>query len=346
MSETSALQRIISILSQIRYLLVTICVSMLLQGETVAATDHGLTEIAKGIYFRSGIQEDFSGHNRGHIANKGFIVGREAVAVIDTGSSYQEGLAMREQIKQVTSLPIKYVILTHMHPDHVLGAGAFKQDDPIFVGHQFLEDALVRRTSVYLKRMSEILGVIAEGTEMVYPTKTVEIEHALSIDLGGRELLLSAYPTGHTNNDITVYDSATGTLWLSDLLFVERIPVLDGSLLGWIGIMDNFISEKCTRTAAKAPMINLETRVGIQCVAVEQVVPGHGPIVIEWKQALEKQRRYLARLRDGIREVIKRGQSISRAVETVGLQEREKWLLFDQYNGRNVTAGFVELEWE
>lgn len=346
MSETSALQGIINILSQIGYLLVTLCVSILLQGETQAAQDQGITQVASGIYLLSGIQEDFSAHNRGHIANKGFILGSESVAVIDTGSSYQEGLALREQVKQVTSLPIKYVILTHMHPDHVLGAAAFKQDDPLFVGHEYLGDALVRRASVYLKRMSEILGDVAAGSEMVYPSKTVTLEQAVTLDLGGRELLLHAYPTGHTNNDITVYDSATETLWLSDLLFVERIPVMDGSLLGWIGVIDNFTHGKCARTGENKPMINLAVRDGIQCVAVERVVPGHGPIVHEWKQALEYERRYLANLRDGIREVIKRGQSISQAVETVALEERDKWLLFDLYHGRNVTAGFVELEWE
>jgi quinoprotein relay system zinc metallohydrolase 2 len=345
-SETSSLQRIINTLSHIRYLLVTLCVSILLQGETLAAPFHEISEVAEGIYLQSGIQEDFSGHNRGHIANKGFILGREAVAVIDTGSSYREGLALRKKIREITRLPIKYVILTHMHPDHVLGASAFKQDDPLFVGHEYLRDALERRVSVYLKRMSEILGVFAEGTEMVYPSKTVSLDQAVTLDLGGRELLLSAYPTGHTNNDITVYDSATETLWLSDLLFVERIPVMDGSLLGWIGVIDNFTHEKCTRTSDKKPMINLATRDGTQCIAVERVVPGHGPIVNEWKQALENERRYLAHLRDGIREVIKRGQSISLAVETVALEERDKWLLFDLYHGRNVTAGFVELEWE
>ncbi|PUB72500.1 MAG: MBL fold metallo-hydrolase, partial [gamma proteobacterium symbiont of Ctena orbiculata] len=73
-------------------------------------------EIAPGIYVWPGIQEEFSTHNHGHIANTGFIVGSERVAVIDTGSSYREGLALRKMIREITQLPIGYVILTHMHP--------------------------------------------------------------------------------------------------------------------------------------------------------------------------------------------------------------------------------------
>ncbi len=329
----------------LRFPILAVTISMLPMMVS-SAEESNLQEIAAGIYLWPGMQEDFSADNKGHIANKGFIVGKEAVAVIDTGSSYQEGLALRRLIREVTALPIKYVILTHMHPDHVLGAAAFSQDGPRFIGHLYLEDALLRRASVYLKRMREILGETAQATQMVYPAQTVDPGHAISLDLGDRQLTLSAYPTGHTNNDITVYDGKTGTLWLSDLLFVERIPVMDGSLLGWIGIIDNFSAPPCSESESAATQINLMSSAGIECHPVERVVPGHGPTVIDWRGALQRERRYLVHLRDGLREAIKRGWTISQAVESVGREERGEWLLFDQYHGRNVTAGFVELEWE
>ncbi|MES9991348.1 MAG: quinoprotein relay system zinc metallohydrolase 2 [Candidatus Thiodiazotropha sp.] len=315
-------------------LLLSIVLSSLPHEGTAGGVD--AEEIAPGIFLWSGIQAEFSPRNRGHIANIGFIVGSERVAVIDTGSTLNEGLLLRKTIREVTDLPIAYVIITHMHPDHSLGAAAFTQDDPEYIGHKQLAQALLSRESVYLQRMSQILGYLAKGTEMVLPTQTVDSEETLQLDLGGRSIHLRGYPTAHTNNDLSVYDETTGTLWLSDLLFVERIPVMDGSLLGWLKVIDELGSRDCVATGDEtAP-----------CKKVERIVPGHGPVVSQWKQALEKQRRYLDLIANGVRKIIKQGGTITQAVKSVGLEERENWLLFDAYHGRNVTAVFAELEWE
>jgi quinoprotein relay system zinc metallohydrolase 2 len=287
------------------------------------AAERPVVEVAPGVYMRPGLQEVTSERNHGHIANLGFIVGNKAVAVIDTGNSYQEGLELRRSIREITALPIKYVILTHMHPDHTLGSTAFDRDGAIFVGHAQLKDALIRRQSYYLKRAEEVLGSAAEGSGVVYPSITVEVGDDLELDLGDRKLKLHAYPTAHTNNDLTVYDEKTDTLWLSDLLFIKRIPVIDGSLLGWLKVMD-----------------------GLRQLNVARVVPGHGPLVADWKQALADQRRYLETLASGIRRIIRDDGTIEQAVQSVGRKEKDKWLLSDEYRGRNVTAGFVELEWE
>lgn len=282
-----------------------------------------VVEIASGVYLRPGLQEVTSAHNHGHIANLGFIVGKERVAVIDTGYSYQEGLALREAIRQITPLPITYVILTHMHPDHTLGAAAFSQDDAVFIGHAELKDALARRQEYFLTRAQEVLGDAADGSHVVYPSIAVDVAEEQTLDLGGRVLELRAYPTAHTNNDLSVYDLNTGTLWLSDLLFVERIPVVDGSLLGWLRVMDS-----------------------LQPLHAQRVVPGHGPVVTDLKQALRDQRRYLEVLATDIREIIGNNGTIKQAMERVGQAEKNHWLLFDDFHPRNVTASFVELEWE
>jgi quinoprotein relay system zinc metallohydrolase 2 len=305
------------------------------------ADSSDLLQVAPGVYLRPGIQQEFSRENRGHIANIGFIVGEQRVAVIDTGSSYREGAELRQKIAEITPLPIAYVIITHMHPDHALGAAAFKQDKPLFIGHEALADALVRRQQTYLQRMKEILGEDeTEGTRLVFPTDDVAIDQVLRLDLGGRFLQLRAYPTAHTNNDLTVFDEQTGTLWLSDLLFVERIPVLDGSLRGWLTVLDELSKQNCLSVRA-------ETEDGsADCLAITQVVPGHGPVVSDWKAALADEHRYLENTANGIKKIIKAGGTITEAVENVANDERDRWLLFEQYHGRNVTAGFAELEWE
>ncbi len=311
---------------------------LLLLFHAVSAGAMELRAIADGVYVRPGLQEEFSRENRGHIANIGFIVGGERVAVIDTGSSYREGLALRQAIREVTDLPIAYVILTHMHPDHALGAAAFSQDQPVILGHEQLADALARRQSVYLKRMEQILGEeTTQGTRMVFPDRRVAGGDVVTLDLGGRTLRLRAYPTAHTNNDLVVYDDRTQTLWLSDLLFVERIPVMDGSLRGWLKVIDGFAGQFCADPG--------EAAAG-DCWTVQRAVPGHGPVVSDWRAALAKERRYLDRLASDIRRIIAEGGEITRAAEEAAQSERDQWLLFDGYNGRNATAGFAELEWE
>ncbi len=241
--------------------------------------------------------------------------------MIDTGGGLREGEALRAAIRRVTELPIGYVILSHMHPDHVLGTAAFDGDAPQIVAHANLADALARRADHYLARVREDLGEAAAGTRVVLPTRSIATDD--EIDLGGRVLELHAYPTAHTNNDLGVVDRRTDTLWLADLLFVERTPVLDGSLLGWLKVMDGLAQVKASR-----------------------VVPGHGPVLEDWRPALDAQRRYLQALADGVREVINRRGTIEDAVASVGRDEAGQWLLYDDYHGRNVTAAFVELEWE
>jgi glyoxylase-like metal-dependent hydrolase (beta-lactamase superfamily II) len=145
----------------------------------------------------------------------------------------------------------------------------------------------------------------------------------MSIDLGGRELVLTAHPTAHTDNDLTVFDKKTNTLWMSDLLFLEHIPVIDGSLKGWLNELKRM--EKIDYTF---------------------VIPGHGPLVTDWPKSLQAEKNYLGLLLTDIRKMIKKGQFIEQAVKQVGDSEKDKWKLFNQFHKRNVTTAFAELEWE
>ena len=280
-----------------------------------------LAEVAPGIHVSQGVQEETAAENLGAIANVGFIVGGESVALIDTGGCRLWGQRLREAVRGVTGLPIRYVILTHMHPDHIFGVAAFLQDQPEILGHAGLPAALARRQEYYLRRLREVLGDLAEGSGAVPPTKT--IERRMEIDLGGRVLEITAHPPAHTDNDLSILDRSTGLLWASDLVFLERIPALDGSLLGWLQVMD----ELARITAAS-------------------VVPGHGPRSAPWPQALADQRRYLERLRDDVRALLRRGGSMEEAMDRAGQAEAQRWLLFEDYHRRNVAAAFHELEWE
>jgi quinoprotein relay system zinc metallohydrolase 2 len=294
---------------------------LVLPGTGLAGADAlGLREVAEGVFVGEGRHEETSPENLGHIANIGFIVGERSVAVIDTGGSPSIGERLREAVASTTGKPVSVVINTHMHPDHVLGNAAFP-GIPV-AGHRKLERAFAARADTFRRRLAETLG--EEEAGRIVPLRVdMPVEDVLEIDLGGRVIELRAWPTAHTDNDLTVYDRRTGTLWLSDLLFLERVPALDGSILGWLDVMDE-----------------------LAAIPAARAVPGHGPVAADWPGALERPRRYLSAVAEGVREVLKAGGGIAEAVERVAPAERAQWLLFDEYHPRNVTAAFAELEWE
>src|SRR6185503_17367710 len=111
-----------------------------------------ISEIAPGVFVHQGRYEIQSPENRGDMANACFVVGRDGVAVIDTLGSAVAGRELRDAIRAVTDKPIRYVINTHMHPDHVFGNAAFKEDDPVYVGHQ--RATLLRAPTVTLRSIS------------------------------------------------------------------------------------------------------------------------------------------------------------------------------------------------
>jgi len=280
------------------------------------------SEVAPGIFVHQGRYELQSPQNRGDMANASFVVGTDAVAVIDTLGSAVAGRELRSAIRAVTDKPISYVINTHMHPDHVFGNAAFKEDNPTFVGHYKLARGLGSRAERYLAINKTMLGEEAfEGIEIIVPT--LAVEDSLNLDLGGRTLVLETQATAHTDNDLIITDSATDTLFLGDLLFSAHVPTLDGSITGWLALID----ELGRREAAR-------------------VVPGHGPHAMALPEALQSEQRYLAAIAADVRQLIKDGRTLEDAIRTAGFSERDAWKLFDQYHVRNVTAAFAELEWE
>ncbi len=280
-----------------------------------------MQEVAPGVFVFHGETAEQDAHNRGAISNLGFVTGSRCVAVIDTGGSPAVGAALRASVRSRTNLPVCYVINTHVHPDHLLGNQAFVAERPVFVGHARLPAALAARGRNYLAAAGRLMGEAGEGIDLVAPSRTVSTDDVL--DLGGRRLRLRAWPTAHTDNDLTVLDETTGTLFAGDLLFVGHMPVVDGKLSGWLKV-----------GAALAAM------------DVQRVVPGHGDAGAGWRDALAKQGNYLQALSDQTRAALRAGRTLSQAVMEVGRDQMADWALSDLFHRRNVTAAFAELEWE
>ena len=285
------------------------------------AADLRVEEIAPGNYVHYGTHEERTRANLGDQANIGFVVGERCVAVIDTGGSLALGVALREAIRRITPLPVCYVVLTHVHPDHFFGAAAFRAESAQFVGHAELPRALAARGKFYRSTLQRDLGDLAAGSEVVPPTLLVS--DRLTLELGGRRLTVRAWPVAHTDNDLTVYDEQTATLWVSDLLFIDHTPVVDGSILGFVKVMES-----------------------LAAMPARQYVSGHGRSPLPWPQVLGPQQRYLTRLVEETRQALRAKKTIQDAVEEVGYAEVGNWVNFELFHRRNVTATYTELEWE
>jgi quinoprotein relay system zinc metallohydrolase 2 len=219
--------------------------------------------VADGDYAHFGQVALTSPANVGDIANIGVVIGRDAVAVVDTGGSMQVGQALLAAIHLITAKPIRYVINTHEHPDHIFGNAVFN-DNITFVEHYNLPKEMQKRGDFYLHSFRDALGTDAIWqVRIVFPTLLVTDE--MTLDLGDRRLRLTAWsPAAHTDCDLTVLDETTGVLFSGDLVFMQHVPVLDGSLLGWLSVLPR--------------LAELPARV---------VVPGHGRTVAPWPQAVD-----------------------------------------------------------
>ncbi len=288
---------------------------------SVVADQFTISEIADGVFMHAGVHAGFNDPQHDDIANIGFIIGEKCVAVIDTGGSVQIGQKLLEAIHQKTNNPICYVINTHVHFDHVLGNLPFVQEHPEFWGHQELKSGIENNRDFFLENFHDELGKNPDQNSIIGPDKTVTDRQLL--DLGNREIVLTAWPAAHTHSDLTVLDKKTGVIWTGDLVFRERIPVIDGSLKGWLDVMEK-----------------------LKQIDVTKIIPGHGPVAENWQEAMSAQENYLKLLLSDTREAIANGMFMEEAIDTIGTDQKDKWLLFDQNHRSNVSKAFTELEWE
>ena len=147
------------------------------------------------------------------------------------------------------------------------------------------------------------------------------IEKLTKLDLGNRVLTLIPFPNSHSQNDIVVIDEKTKTLWAGDLIFIERIPSLTGSLKGWV-----------------------ETIEKIKKLDVKVIVRGHGIVSSSLKEALKQQTDYFELLLNKIREAIAEGKFIDEAMESIDKENQLEWLLHEYQHARNVSRTYTELE--
>ncbi|MFT4583090.1 MAG: quinoprotein relay system zinc metallohydrolase 2 [Gammaproteobacteria bacterium] len=282
-------------------------------------SDFRLDEVAAGVFVHRGRHVDVADIERGDSANIGFIVGTQCVAVVDTGGAIATGRALLSAIEMQSTRPVCYVINTHVHFDHVLGNAAFSHLNVEFVGHRNSADAMVASRSYFEEEFTRELASDKPNGVIV---PTLMVRDRLRLDLGERTLLLAAHNRSHSDTDLTVLDEKTSTLFTGDLVFVERLPIIDGELKGWLRWLDSYTAKRFTR-----------------------IVPGHGPTNVPWPDAAQPIAHYLQTLLVDGRAAIRNGTFLEDAIDSMSLEAAEPWQVNARHS-RNVSRVFRELEWE
>jgi len=288
----------------------------------LAASHNDPLEAAPGIFVSLGVHELMSAANEGAIGNSGFIIGDAAVAVIDPGGSVAAGERLKRAIRNVTDLPVRFLILTHFHPDHVAGASVFAEASTV-VAHENYGRAMTQRAQFYLDRFPDIIPGSVEQVFLL-PDLLVPVGETATLNIGGRQLTVEAHPTAHTDNDLTIHDEQTNTLWASDLVFAQRLPSLDGSLSGWLDVLSELDGRQYDLT-----------------------IPGHGEPG-EWEALVQPHRQYLVNLRDTVRKMLLEGIPLSDVLKAhdAGRHDDSHWQLYAAQHGTNLSKAYTELEWE
>ena len=280
------------------------------------------TEVDEGIYVHFGTQEDSNSVNIGDIANIGFIIGTKSIAVIDAGASVKIGKAMLKKIEETSKLPISHIIITHSHPDHFLGTEALISDNPVIIGHENLNRSLINNFDFYKTLQFNLTkDESLKTTNLILANKFVKKNETLKINLGDRNLIIRAWSSGHTDNDLSIYDETSKIFW-SENIFVDRIPSIRASILGW----RKNLSE-------------------IQKLDIDKIVPGHGPVITK-TEAIAPMIDYLDQLISEIRSFHKNNKSLDYVLKNISQENKQGWLLYDEYHMGNTTKAFTELEWE
>lgn len=272
-------------------------------------------KIAKDTYVFIGKKEDFSGDNGGNIVNTGFIVTKQGVVVIDTGPSLIYGEQMRAAITAITDKPIIKVLLTHHHPDHILGNQAY-QDVPIYALPTTVE-LIKTQAAGFLDNLYRMVGYWMKNTEAMTDILPLEVEEEHFTDHTLRYIAFA----GHTDADLLILDESTGVLFAGDLVFHNR--------------------------ALTTPHAHPETwQVNLNKLAkldFKVMVPGHGEITYD-NSATEQTLDYLTWLETTIQQAVLNGKDMNETLQTPIPERFRSFGVIQREFSRSVTHRFPVYE--
>lgn len=287
-------------------------------------------EISPGTHFIYGNIAEVDENNRGFNGNAGFVITTDGVVVIDSLGSPKLGQRMINTIQSITDKPIKYLILTHNHPDHAYGAIAFKNLGSVtIIGHEGITEYInSERLGPSVSYRETFIKQDMQGFKPVTPDIVVggEVYSRHSITLGGKTF--DIYNTGphHSFGDLVVHQQDDNIVWISDLAFNNRLTFMaDGNskiaIDGQTWLLDTFKDAKF-------------------------MVPGHGSVQTSPFPMVTKTRDYMQRLRKDMAKAVDDGVDLQTAMDATVYADWQKTNMYELNHKKNLDFVYREVELE
>lgn len=251
--------------------------------------------------------------------NAGFVAGDDGVVVIDTFQDPEPAADLLAAIRKITNLPIRFVVNTHYHLDHVNGNDVFAAAGAVIIA-QSNARGWIRTENIKMIDPP----VTPEKKARVQSIALPNLVYDSSVDLylGSRRVNVRYYP-GHTGGDSVVWIPDAHVVFCGDLLWKDHIPnLIDASTPAWIKTLDA-----------------MEAGYG-----ASTWVPGHGGIAKSEDLAAFK--KYLVDLRAAVRAEQAKGKSGDAVVQAIlpSLKSKYgKWGFFDELAAANISDTAQEL---
>ena len=233
-----------------------------------------IKKVTEHVYYVEGVP-GIATDNEGFISNAGFVITGDGVVVFDSLGTPSLANKLVQKIKAITKQPIKKVVVSHYHADHIYGLQVFEELGaeiiaPYGAQKYIRSDAAKSRLE---ERQFSLDPWVNENTHLVLPDTTVS--KSTKFTLGGLTFTINFMGKAHSDGDLTMLVEPDKVLFSGDIIFQGRIP--------FVGSAD---SKKWLETLTK-----LETE------GLTALVPGHGPASTSPKNTISLTRRYLAHLR-------------------------------------------------
>jgi len=285
--------------------------------------------VADGTWFVQGQSALGSAANQNFISNAAFVVADGGVLVIDALGSPPLARQLLARIREVTPLPVRYVVVTHCHADHIYGLQVFREAGATLVGHVGCREYLASDTARQRLAASreDLFPWIDEHTELVAPNLWMGeggSEDDLLLNIGRRSFRVRHAGPSHTAEDLVVHDPATGVLFAGDIVFRGRVPFVgQADSRRWIAALDR--------------MLDLQPKV---------LVPGHGPLSHDPAADLRQTRDYLAYLRQTMGEAARNMEPFDEAYARTDWSRFSGLPLFAAANRMNAYNTYLLMERE